>query len=91
MALMLAGRVLEVDGGTAVVEVAGRERRVRLDFIRNVEPGDYVRIYYGIVLEKVSREEAEETLAHCSYSGRESIEMKFSLDGLETMGFRKPK
>ncbi len=91
MALMLAGRVLRVDEGTAVVDVGGRVRRARLDFIRDVEPGDYVKIYYGIVLEKVSREEAEEVLAHCSYGGEENIEMEFSLGGLETMGFRKAK
>ncbi|WP_297071423.1 HypC/HybG/HupF family hydrogenase formation chaperone [Thermococcus sp.] len=91
MALMLAGRVLEVRDGTAVVDVAGETREAKLDFIQDVKPGDYVTIYYGIVLEKVSKKDAEETLAHCSYSRGKGLKVEFSLSGLETMGFRKAK
>ena len=79
MALMLAGRVVEVNGDRAIVDVDGELREARLDFLRDVRPGDYVTIYYGIVLEKVSEEEARETLEHCSYHRGEKVEMTFSL------------
>ncbi len=79
MALMFAGRVVEVRDNKAIVDVEGQLREAKLDFIRDVKPGDYVTIYYGIVLEKVSEEEARETLEHCSYHRGEKVEMTFSL------------
>ncbi|WP_297487109.1 HypC/HybG/HupF family hydrogenase formation chaperone [Thermococcus sp.] len=79
MALMLAGKVVEVSGDRAVVDVEGQLKEAKLDFVRDVKPGDYVTIYYGIVLEKVGEEEARETLEHCSYHRGEKVEMAFSL------------
>jgi len=79
MALMVAGKVVEVRGNRAIVDVEGQLREAKLDFIKDVKPGDYVTIYYGIVLEKVSEEEARETLEHCSYHRGADIEMTFSL------------
>ena len=79
MALMLAGKVLEVRNGRAIVDVDGRLKEARLDFVKNVKPGDYVKIYYGIVLEKVSRSEAEETLARCSYHRSRKLELTFTV------------
>ena len=79
MALMLAGRVVEVRDGKAVVEVDGRLKEARLDFVKDVKPGDYVKVYYGIVLEKVSRGEAEETLARCSYNRSRRLEPTFTV------------
>ena len=79
MALMLAGRVVEVKGNTAVVEVEGQLKEARLDFIKDVNPGDYVTVYYGIVLDRVSEEEAREILEHCSYHRGAKVEMTFSL------------
>jgi len=79
MALMLAGRVLEVREGKAIVDVDGQLKEARLDFLRDVRPGDYVRIYYGIVLERVDKSEAEETLARCSYHRSRRLEPTFTV------------
>jgi hydrogenase expression/formation protein HypC len=79
MSLMLAGRVVEVRDGKAIVDVEGELKEARLDFVRDVKPGDYVRIYYGIVLEKVSRDEAEETLARCSYHRSKKLTLTFTV------------
>lgn len=79
MALMLAGRVVEVRDGKAIVDVDGKLKEARLDFLRDIKPGDYVKIYYGIVLEKVSKEEAEETLARCSYHRSRKLELTFTV------------
>ncbi|AMQ19366.1 HypC/HybG/HupF family hydrogenase formation chaperone [Thermococcus peptonophilus] len=82
MALMLAGKVVEVRDGKAIVDVEGKLKEAKLDFIRDVKPGDYVKIYYGIVLEKTSREEAEETLARCSYHRSSRLELTFTVSNL---------
>ena len=79
MALMLAGKVVELRDGRAIVDVNGKLKEARLDFLRDVKPGDYVRIYYGIVLEKVSKSEAEETLARCSYHRSSKLELTFTV------------
>ncbi|WP_456423557.1 HypC/HybG/HupF family hydrogenase formation chaperone [Thermococcus sp.] len=79
MSLMLAGRVLEVRDGKAIVDVGGELKEAKLDFIRDIKPGDYVKIYYGIVLEKVSREEAMETLARCSYHRSKKLTLTFTV------------
>ncbi len=84
MALMLAGRVVEVKGNRAIVDVDGGLREAKLDFIKEVNPGDHVVIYYGIVLEKVTEEEARKTMEHCSYHRGVNIEMTFSLSRLKT-------
>ena len=77
MALMLAGRIVEVKGDKVIVDIGGSLKEARLDFIRDVKPGDYVKVYYGIVLEKVTQEEAEETLARCSYHRPPRLELIF--------------
>ncbi|WP_297062845.1 HypC/HybG/HupF family hydrogenase formation chaperone [Thermococcus sp.] len=79
MALMLAGRVVEVRGNRAIVDVDGELREAKLDFIKDVKPGDYVTIYYGIVLEKVTKREAEETLARCSYHRSKKLTLSFTV------------
>jgi len=79
MALMLAGRIVDVRNGRAIVDVEGQLREAGLDFIKDVKPGDYVKIYYGIVLEKVSREEAMETLARCSYHRSKKLTLTFTV------------
>ncbi len=79
MALMLAGKVVEVRDRKAIVDVDGQLKEAKLDFIKDVKPGDYVKIYYGIVLEKVSRNEAEETLARCSYHRSSKLELTFTV------------
>ncbi|WP_297551370.1 HypC/HybG/HupF family hydrogenase formation chaperone [Thermococcus sp.] len=79
MALMLAGRVVEVRGNKAVVDVDGELREAKLDFVKDVKPGDYVTIYYGIILEKVSKDEAEETLARCSYHRSKKLTLSFTV------------
>jgi len=55
-------QVIEVDGGMARVEQEGVTRKVRVDFIPDLQPGDYVLIHAGIAIERVNAEEAAETL-----------------------------
>jgi len=51
-----------VDGVTAVAEVDGVTRAVRLDLLPEVVLGDYVLIHAGLAIARVDAEHAEETL-----------------------------
>lgn len=64
MCIAIPGRVLELrPGGKAMVEVAGRPREVRHHPIPDLAVGDWVLLYLGVAMEKVSEEEAREVLA----------------------------
>ena len=62
MCLAIPMKVIEIDGVTAVVEQEGVTRRVRIDFLDDVQIGEYVLIHAGIAIERVRPEDAEETL-----------------------------
>jgi hydrogenase expression/formation protein HypC len=56
---------MEVDsvhGDEAIVKQAGLRRKVRVDLLDEVAPGDYVLVHAGFAIEKVRPEEAEQTL-----------------------------
>ncbi len=61
MCLGIPARVVSVRGTEAVLDLRGR--RVLADASAvPVAPGDYVLTYSGLVVQQLSREEAEETL-----------------------------
>jgi len=62
MCLAVPMKVVEIAGDTARVEQEGVSRKVRIDLLAGVEPGDYVLVHAGIAIERIRPEEAEETL-----------------------------
>ena len=65
MCLAVPGKVLETEdaglGRTAKVEFGGITRQVRLDFVPEVQPGDYVLVHVGFAISRVEPEEARRT------------------------------
>jgi hydrogenase expression/formation protein HypC len=65
MCLAVPGKVLEAtDIGIsriAKVEFGGITRQVYLDFVPEVQPGDYVLVHVGFAISRVEPEEAERT------------------------------
>jgi hydrogenase expression/formation protein HypC len=65
MCLAIPGKVLEAaDVGTsriAKVQFGGITRQVYLDFVPEVQPGDYVLVHVGFAISRVEAEEAERT------------------------------
>ncbi len=61
MCLSVPGRVLDVKGTTAVVEIAGVVRTCNTLFEPAVRPGDAVIVNAGTVLGVLSDEEAQAT------------------------------
>ena len=63
MCLAIPMRIVELDGVTAVAEVDGVTRKVRLDLLPDAVLGDYVLIHAGLAIARVDAAQAEETLA----------------------------
>ena len=64
MCLGAPGKVLEIDGNTALVDFFGVRRSVALDIVDEpVAPGDHVLVHVGFAIRRISEEDLEETLA----------------------------
>lgn len=62
MCLSIPAEVIAVDGLEATVSVGGIQYKASLQLVDDVHPGDYVLLHTGFALEKINKEEAEETL-----------------------------
>ncbi len=71
MCLALPVKVLSLDAAanTAVVSLEGVKKEISLALVEDVEVGDYVLLHVGFALNKVSAEEAEQTLALMAEAG----------------------
>ena len=64
MCLGVPGKVISVDGNTAMVDFWGVRRQVLLDVVDEpVAPGDYVLNHVGFAIRRIPESEAQETLA----------------------------
>jgi hydrogenase expression/formation protein HypC len=64
MCLGVPGRVVEINGTTAIVDFWGVQRETRLDVIDEpVVPGDYILNHVGFAIRKIPAAEIGETLA----------------------------
>lgn len=63
MCLAVPRRVRSVDGDRAEVEWDGEPLWVATAGIVNLQPGEYVLVHAGLVLDRVSADEAEQILA----------------------------
>lgn len=61
MCVGLPARVEEIDDGMAVIDATGAKRKVSVELINDLNPGDYVMIHAGIAIAKITAEEAQET------------------------------
>ena len=62
MCLSIPAKVLSISGNTANASVGGSMVKAALDLVDHVKVGDYILIHTGFALEKISEEEALETL-----------------------------
>jgi hydrogenase expression/formation protein HypC len=63
MCLATPRRVLHVEGERAEVEWDGEPLWVATGGFDNLAPGDYVLIHAGLIVDRISEEEAEQILA----------------------------
>lgn len=61
MCVGLPARIESIEDGEAVVDATGARRKISVELIRDLTPGDYVMIHAGIAIAKITAEEAQET------------------------------
>ncbi len=60
MCLAIPAEVVEVDYPFATVNLGGAKRKVRIDLLEDVKPGDYVLVHVGLAIQKVDEKEVRE-------------------------------
>ncbi len=58
MCLAVPLKLVEINGKEAVGESMGMRRTLRVDFIPDPKPGDYVIVHAGFAIERLSEEQA---------------------------------
>ena len=62
MCLAVPLKIKSVDGNTAVCESIGLTREVRVDFIADPQPGQYVIVHAGFAIERLPEQQALEDI-----------------------------
>ena len=62
MCLSVPALVIKIEGQMADVSVGGAIFRAGLQMVENVSVGDYILLHAGFAIQKISEEEAIETL-----------------------------
>ena len=62
MCLGIPGKILEIDGNIAKTSVGGTIVNAGLHLLDDARVGDYILIHTGFALQKISEEEALETI-----------------------------
>ena len=62
MCLSVPAEIISIDGQMAKASVGGAIREISLQLVENAVVGDFVLLHTGYAIEKISQEEAEETV-----------------------------
>ena len=62
MCLSIPAKIVAIDGNAATVDVMGNQREADLSLIEEPELGDYVLLHAGFAIEKMTAEDAAESL-----------------------------
>lgn len=75
MCLGVPGRIVSIEGTTAVVDFWGVRRKVALDVVDSeVTVGDHVLVHVGFAIRRISPEDLAETLAFFETMTTEDLE-----------------
>ncbi|PRR78719.1 Hydrogenase isoenzymes formation protein HypC [Clostridium liquoris] len=55
-------KVLEIQDKEAIGEISGVKRKIRIDFLPNLNIGDYVMTHAGFALDLIKQEDANEII-----------------------------
>ena len=62
MCLSIPAKILAIHGETATVSVGGNRYTAGLQMLEDAAPGDYVLLHAGFAIQKISDQQARETL-----------------------------
>lgn len=63
MCLGIPGKIIEINGDVARVDVAGTVKEANVSLMSSVKTGEFVIIHAGFAIERVDEEKAQETLS----------------------------
>ena len=70
MCLALPARVVELlPESDGLIDIGGVRKRISLELVTDVQPGDYVIVHVGYALQKLDPDEAARTLALFAEAG----------------------
>lgn len=62
MCLAIPMKLIKVSPPVATGEAGGLSQEIRIDFIQDPAPGDYVMVHAGFAIQKMSEEQAQENM-----------------------------
>ncbi|MFP4041823.1 MAG: HypC/HybG/HupF family hydrogenase formation chaperone [Bacteroidales bacterium] len=62
MCISIPAKIISIHNDTAKVSMEGNEYSVGIQMLDDVKEGDYVLVHTGFAIQKISEEEARETL-----------------------------
>ncbi len=62
MCLAIPGEIVDIEGIHATVDFGGTRSKVNTTFIPDLKPGDYVIVHVGYAIQKMTKDEADESL-----------------------------
>lgn len=62
MCLAVPLKIVKINGKDAEAEIEGVRRKIRVDFIKDPIPGEYVIVHAGFAIEKLEEKQAQENL-----------------------------
>lgn len=62
MCVAIPGKVISIERNEALLDFGGIKKKVNIFFIEDISLGDYLLVHAGCAIEKVSEDEAVETL-----------------------------
>ena len=77
MCLAIPFQLVQIEGNNAIGEAAGVQRKIRVDFIREPQVGDYVIVHAGFAIEKMNEQQALDKALADAGLGNESAAEAF--------------
>ncbi len=62
MCLSVPAKVISIDNDKAIVSIGGTKYEASLQLLEDVKVGDYILLHTGFAIQKLSEEEAQETI-----------------------------
>jgi len=61
MCVGLPAKIVNIEDGMAVVDATGAKRKISVELLEELNPGDYVMVHAGIAIAKIDGESRDET------------------------------
>lgn len=72
MCLAIPGKIVEINGLLATMDIGGVQKKISLVLVDSVAVGDYVIVHVGYALNRLDPEEAELTLQQFRHVAHEA-------------------